>query len=102
MPETLESNVIRDLILTSKWNAGQISDIVRNVLYAAVAIGQLRDAPDIEYKCPLANKITAVIWELIMEGVYAPGQSMQSPNLPYLRLTEYGQKCLDVGELTAH
>ena len=27
---------------------------------------------------------------------------MQQPNLPYLRVTEYGQKCFDAGELTAH
>ena len=37
-----------------------------------------------------------------MEGVHAPGRSMQHPNLPYLRVTEYGQKCFDAGELTAH
>src|ERR1039458_3767497 len=64
--------------------------------------GCLHQAPDLHYENPLANKITAVIWERIMEGVHAPGRSMQHPNLPYLRVTEYGQKCFDAGELTAH
>lgn len=102
MAETLESSVIRHLILTTKLGGGQISDIVQNVLTSAVAKGLIREAPDIHYQCPLADKITAVIWELIVEGVYTPGISMQTPNLPFLRVTEYGQKCFEAGELTAH
>jgi hypothetical protein len=98
----LDSTVIRHLILTTKLGAGQISDIVRNVLYAAVNKGLLHEVPNIQYQCPLADKITAVIWELIMEGVYAPGSSMQAPNLPFIHATEYGQKCFAAGELTAH
>src|ERR1017187_10173457 len=27
---------------------------------------------------------------------------MQQPNLPFLRVTEYGKKCFEAGELTAH
>ena len=102
MAETLESGVIRHLILATKLGDGQISDIVGNVMSAAVAKGLLREAPDIHYQCPLADKITAVIWELIMEGVYTPGISMQTPNLPFLRVTEHGLKCFEAGELTAH
>jgi hypothetical protein len=100
--ETLESSVIRHLILTAKLPSGQISDIVRNVLQTAVGRGLLREAPEIHYGCPLADKVTEVIWELIMEGVYAPGLSMQSPNLPFIRATEYGLRCFAAGELTAH
>src|SRR6478672_8574169 len=100
--ETLESSKIRHLILTAKLGGGQISDIVQHVLQSAVATGLLHDMPDIHYECPLADKITAVIWELIIEGIYTPGMSMQTPNLPFLRVTEYGQKCFEAGELTAH
>ncbi len=102
MVETLEASVIRHLILTAKMGGGQIRDIVQNVLTSAVAKGLLREAPDIHYQCPLADKITAVIWELIIEGVYTPGASMQTPNLPFLRATEYGLKCFEAGELTPH
>jgi hypothetical protein len=98
----LDSSTIRHLILATKLNSGQISDIARNVAYAAVRQGLLTVAPDFAYESSLANKITAVVWELILEGVYTPGTSMQHPNLPFLRVTEYGQKCFEAGELTAH
>ena len=102
MAETLESSTIRHLILTTKLGNGQISDIARNVAYAAVRQGLLSEAPDLHYENPLADKITAVIWELIVEGVYTPGTGMQHPNLPFLRVTDYGVKCFEAGELTAH
>jgi hypothetical protein len=34
--------------------------------------------------------------------VYTPGTAMQTPNLPFLPVTEYGRKCFEAGELTAH
>jgi len=108
MPETLESNIIRHLILKAKLKGGgsesnfQISDIVRTVVEIAVRNGLLSESPRLEYQNPLADKITAIIWELIIEGIYTPGTGMQHPNLPFLRVTEYGLKCFDAGELTAH
>ena len=42
------------------------------------------------------------MWELVIEGIYTPGTSMQQPNLPFLRVTEYGQKCFEAGELSGH
>ncbi len=102
MQNELDSNTIRHLILATRLGGGQISDIARNVAYAAVRKGLLSKVPDFAYETPLADKITAVIWELIMEGVYTPGTGMQYPNLPFLRATEYGLKCFEAGELTAH
>ena len=102
MPETLDSNMIRHLILKFKRERGQISDIVQAVLQLAVKEGALSSVPNIQYENPLADKITAVIWELIIEGLYTPGAGMQTPNLPFLRATEYGLQCFVAGELTAH
>jgi hypothetical protein len=108
MAETLESSIIRHLILKAKLTGGgtgspfQISDIARTVVDMAIKEGLLSEAPRLEYQSPLADKITAVIWELIIEGVYTPGAGMQTPNLPLLRATEYGRKCFEAGELTAH
>jgi hypothetical protein len=108
MDETLESSIIRHLILKAKLTGGgsgsnfQISEIVRTVVDIAVQRGLVSVAPRLEYQNPLTDKITAVIWELIIEGVYTPGAGMQTPNLPFLRVTEYGQKCFEAGELTAH
>ena len=98
----LDSALIRQLIFATKLGNGQISDIVRNVLYAAAYKGLLEQVPDLHYENPLANKISSVVWELVLEGIYAPGAGMQQPNLPFLRATEYGLKCFEAGELTAH
>ena len=109
MGETLESSVIRHLILKAKLASGeqgrnlQIADIVQKVWDMAVRDSFLREAcPRLEYQNLLFDKITAVIWELIIEGVYTPGAGMQHPNLPALRATEHGRQCFEAGELTAH
>jgi hypothetical protein len=104
MPETLDSSLIRHLILKGRFTSPnlQISDIGRSVVSWAVNGGFLSGHVDLHYDNALAEKITAVIWELIFEGVYTPGAGMQQPNLPFLRITEYGQKCFEAGELTAH
>jgi hypothetical protein len=104
---TLESSVIRHLIFKAKLagkpqSALQIDDIVRSVVNMAVKEGFLHEAPTTLYGSPLEGRITAVIWELIIEGVYTPGLGPHQPNLPQLRVTEYGQKCFEAGELTAH
>lgn len=33
-------------------------------------------------------------WELIIQGILAPGSNLSNPNLPFVRLTEYGKRCL--------
>jgi hypothetical protein len=79
MAETLEPSTIRHLILEAKLAGDgpgsnfQISDIVRTVVDMAVAQKLLSSAPRVEYQHPFADKITAVIWDLIIEGVYTPG-----------------------------
>jgi len=98
----LDSSIIRHLIFKAKPKGGQVSDIVRTVCDLAVQGGDLQRVPNIEYQNPLADKITAVIWELIIEGVFTPGTGMQHPNLPFLRATEYGLRCFEEGELTPH
>lgn len=100
--EDLDSAIIRHLILESRIPSGQIGDIVRSVCSRALQRGLLQTMPQIEYQNPLSDKITAVIWELIIEGIYTPGLGMQQPNLPFLRATEYGRQCFEAGELTPH
>lgn len=100
--EDLDSATIRRLIFKTRAQNGQIGDIGRNVVYEANRQGLLSSTPDLAYAHPLAEKITAVIWELIIEGIYTPGIGMQQPNLPFLHVTAYGQKCFEAGELTAH
>jgi hypothetical protein len=100
MAETLESNIIRHLIMKARITGGQISDIGRTIVEMAVKDGLLAMALDLAYENSLADKITAVIWELIIEGVYTPGlvllchKTIWAARLPRARhiLREYDAK----------
>jgi hypothetical protein len=50
----------------------------------------------------LKDRICEGIWALILEGIYTPGNGWQSPNLPFLHATEYGQHCFAAGEVLPH
>ena len=43
-----------------------------------------------------------VLWELLVQGVLAPGKNSLNLNLPFVHLTEYGTQCLDDGRILAH
>jgi hypothetical protein len=98
----LNADAIRRLIFKAKLQGGSLWDISNTVLHLAVQEGYLSTVPDLAYQNPIAEKILAVVWGLIIEGIYTPGSSIQHPNLPALRVTEYGQCCFDAGELTPH
>lgn len=43
-----------------------------------------------------------VLWELLVQGVLAPGKNSLNLNLPFVHVTEYGTRCLDEGRILAH
>ena len=43
-----------------------------------------------------------VTWELLVQGVLAPGKNSLNLNLPFVHVTEYGARCLDDGAIRAH
>jgi len=43
-----------------------------------------------------------VLWELLVQGVLAPGKNSLNLNLPFVHLTEYGSQCLDDGRILVH
>ena len=43
-----------------------------------------------------------VLWELLVQGVLAPGKNSLNLNLPFVHLTEYGAQCLDDGRILVH
>jgi hypothetical protein len=59
-------------------------------------------------KTKLYSYIQDVIWELVIQGVIAPGAKaivgtgLPEPNFPHFHITEYGQKVLDAGEFVPH
>jgi hypothetical protein len=43
-----------------------------------------------------------VLWELLVQGVLAPGKNSLNLNLPFVHVTEYGAGCLEDGRILAH
>src|ERR1700680_986369 len=101
----MDASQIRLLILTTKWNPGNTAFTLQYV-YEGVVMEALRRKvldrkPDHQAGNALEIAVFDVIWELVLEGVFAPGSRLSSTSsLPYLRITEHGKKCLDAGQLT--
>lgn len=104
MSVTLDTEQIRRLVFRIKFAGGMFSDLATWIGSEAVKDGLLERQPDFVYGTSqtLAENILEVVWGLIIEGIYTPGTSIQSPGLPNLRLTEYGRTCFEKGELTPH
>ena len=43
-----------------------------------------------------------IVWELLVQGVLAPGKNSLNLNLPFVHVTEYGARCLDDGAARVH
>ncbi len=46
--------------------------------------------------------VQEVVWDLLLQGVLAPGKNSLNLHLPFVHVTEYGQRCLDEGAIIAH
>ncbi len=46
--------------------------------------------------------VQEVVWDLLLQGVLAPGKNSLNLHLPFVHVTEYGQRCLDEGAIAAH
>lgn len=55
-----------------------------------------------EYERHDALLLHEVIWELLVQGVLAPGKNSLNLNLPFLHVTDYGARCLESGEIMLH
>jgi hypothetical protein len=40
-----------------------------------------------------------IIWELLIEGILAPGMDSSNIEFPFVHVTEYGKRCLDAGAI---
>ena len=49
-----------------------------------------------------ALTIHEIIWELLIQGVLAPGKNSLNLNLPFFHVTDYGYDCLESGEIVLH
>lgn len=49
-----------------------------------------------------ALKIHEIVWDLLVQGVLAPGKNSLNLNLPFFHVTDYGEECLESGEIILH
>ena len=42
-----------------------------------------------------------ILWELLVQGILAPGKNSLNLNLPFVHLTEYGAQCMEDGQIVA-
>lgn len=42
------------------------------------------------------------VWDLLVQGVLAPGKNSLNLHLPFVHVTEYGAQCLEDGTILAH
>jgi len=49
-----------------------------------------------------ALTLSELVWELLVQGVLAPGKNSLNLNLPFVHVTEYGARRLDDGSILAH
>jgi len=46
--------------------------------------------------------VREIIWELLVQGVLAPGMNHANLDPPWIHVTEYGQQCLEAGDILPH
>lgn len=53
---------------------------------------------------PVADRLTLqeLTWELILQGILTPGMNESNLDLPFVRLTEYGTRCVQEREVLPH
>jgi len=55
-----------------------------------------------EYERHDILKLEEIVWELLLQGVLAPGKNSLNLNLPFVHVTEYGARCLEEDALVLH
>jgi len=54
------------------------------------------------YERPDALYVQEIVWELLVQGVLAPGKNSLNLNLPFFHVTPYGRECLESGSILLH
>ncbi len=55
-----------------------------------------------EYERHEILKVQEILWELLQQGILAPGKNSLNLNLPFVHVTEYGARCLEEDALVLH
>lgn len=54
------------------------------------------------YERPDALHVQEIVWDLLVQGVLAPGKNSLNLNLPFFHVTPYGRECLESGTILLH
>ena len=109
MPLNLED--IRGLVLQAlrqpRWN--QVTDLeiaVGNLKAQMHGSSQQNRGFSVDGRAHLERGeyalINEIIWSFIIQGILVPGTDDNNPNWPFLRLTAYGQRCIEVHQILPH
>jgi hypothetical protein len=55
-----------------------------------------------DYKPHDALTVREIIWELLVQGILAPGFNSSNLDFPFIHVTEYGKRCLDADAILPH
>jgi len=81
-------------------NRSELRSVVFEVLrktsqthFRAVENDVRKRVDDYERRDVLA--LNEILWELLLQGVLAPGKNSLNPDLPFVHVTEYGSRCIE-------
>lgn len=92
--EYVRQIVLKRLKDDTRWNQFDRTWDEHHQKFVSFDPGRLRDRFVV-----LANEI---MWQLIIQGVITVGIDAANPNLPFFRITDYGQEVLKAGRLIPH
>lgn len=55
-----------------------------------------------DYESYNALKLHDILWELLIQGILAPGLNSSNLNLPHVHVTEYGRRCIEANTILPH
>lgn len=55
-----------------------------------------------DYQSSDALKLHEIFWELLIQGILAPGIDRSNLDLPFIHVTEYGKRCIEANAILPH
>jgi len=55
-----------------------------------------------EYQPHDALKVRETLWELLIQGILAPGMNYANLDFPWIHVTDYGVRCLEANDILPH
>ena len=82
-----------------------LGDVEHYVKIQLQQTGEMSSGPNsfhTEMAVGYKDQIREIIWGLVIQGIIIPGGSTTQPDLPAMQVSEWGKKCLEIGEFLPH